>query len=258
MANFQSYSTPTISGLVITFNGSSNYDTATNGIVRSQFTTFRKAYITSAGGYSYTFSSFYPNDPIDPNANALIAPAYPSGHDSVVLPALTADGVYTCQLLTIPTYQSCSGYTFQIGNLVWDTTSSAIYQCIQLNTYGDGNVPSIPNSLYWTVITEAQALTNQTYSAIGYVYYIGFTQQCYVNTGSAAICNFSGGTCNIQSLCTNKNLLNAVCLGLLLNDIAYQVAQSNWNQVANDIAVAADICQCGTCGNTNGTCSCGC
>jgi hypothetical protein len=132
---------------IMTFTDYSNYSTSgESGHDQSDFSLFKKVYVTSDGGFDYTMSSFVADSP----TLVIQAPSFltlPISH----LLDYDIDNVYEIVLVSVPTYNAGASYTAAGFHCVWNPTDGKLYQCIENAT---GQRPDI-SSAYWSVVSEA-------------------------------------------------------------------------------------------------------
>jgi len=230
----------TIQSGVVTIVDHSNYDTNTeSGHAQSDFSSYKKIYVTDPDGTEYVFSTLGDGD-------ALINP--PSGE---VLPistvyTSTGDGVYTMYLEAVPTWNAAASYVFADGHYVYYNTK--LYKALQNST----NKDPITQTAYWE---EVDAVDLPAKYRLEYKFAIVCDlETCYQQATYAAMCAIESVSCK-NNLCCEPNFVNACKLSVLIYHVEVLAANSDWDRATTVINMGSQICSC--LGSTGSSCNCG-
>lgn len=217
-------------GTTITFRDLSNYDASDeDGNELSDFYQYRKIIVTHHTGTEYIMSSIGDGDsdiePADINTE---------GPFDYVL--TDKDGIYTINLITIPSWDAAAPYLGGV-HIVYSQTTGKIYIAFNSST---GSNPATSSD--WTEITTSQVTSK--YSDTAYVKITFDSEKCSCSLTKKAACLIKDNCCNDDLLCKNKTFLNAIKVILLLRSAEKSFEDLDINCAGNDIDKIKEICAC--------------
>lgn len=230
----------TISSGVVTIVDHSNYDTNTeSGHTQSDFSNYKKIYVTDPNGTEYVYSTLGDGDAI------ITVPASASLPISTLY-TIGDDGVYTMYLEAVPTWNAAASYTTVDQHHVFH--NGKLYQAIQNST----NKNPATQTAYWEEV-DAEDLPEKY--RLEYKFAITCAlQNCFQKATYAALCAIESVSCQ-NNLCCNADFVNACKLDIILEHVVVLAANSDWDRVTTVINLGSQICSC--LGNTGTSCNCG-
>ena len=219
-----------VSSGVITDSDDSNYALSTEqGHSQSDFSQFRKIKFINPDSTSWLLSTLG-----DGQATTIVAAG-------AALPVIdnytysTGDGVYTCILYTLPTWNSYAAYVIVTNPYVF--YNGVVYQALGNST---GVIPGF-HPRVWAVVTNIDNLPTKYRVSITFAITCDI-QTCYAMKTKAQNCD--SGDCNWNNLPQSKNFLDATKLCLILDAIQPLVNAGAWTQVTDLINLGRSICCC--------------
>lgn len=222
--------TLTPDGLNILFTDYSNYTTNTeSGHALANFTLYRKVIITHHTGSIYIMSSLG-------DGNELISAAS-TGSMGFNYLLLNKDGVYTFNLLTVPTWSSAANYLAGIST-VWVGADALLYKAKTNNT----NKAPATNPSDWEVIAEADLSVK--YTDVAYAKVTFDSDRCKCSLIKKAACLIKSNPCNPDLICKSPCVLNAMKVMILLEAAQQSFDDLDINAAGCDIDLIKLICAC--------------
>jgi hypothetical protein len=216
-------------GATIIIEDHSNYDTSTEvGHTQSDFN-FKKIKVINPNNTEYLFSTEGDGDEPLSSPSVSVLPI-PTTYNYT-----TGDGVYTLIMYTVPTWNSGISYTTIGQHHVF--LNGKIYKCIA-NTTGD-NPATSPTKWVEVTIDELPSKYRLYHKFSVYCDIIC----CYLKKVYDALCGIESTFCG-QDICKNKKFMDAVKLGILIDNIKVLSGDGDWVNVVQVINLAKKICCC--------------
>lgn len=212
---------------LMTINDTSNYTTSTeDGAEAADFSYFRKVIVTDPNGIAYTFSSLGTGD-------QLIGAGDSGSNQMSYTLSNAVDGVYTITLITVPSWNAASTYTNT--SYVVDSVTGLLYKSIlNANTNQD---PATPTN-YWTQVTQDEV--SSRFITSGNIARTKDLEICKIEATEEMACH----TDNCKNICDSEAYNKAAKLFMLLSAINSKATLQKWDEVAELISTAKQICDC--------------
>jgi hypothetical protein len=220
----------TSDGNRITVIDHSNYDTNTeSGHLQADFE-FKKIVFINPDNTEYVFSTQGDGDEMLSSPSVSVLPI------TTYYNYTTGDGVYTLIMYTVPTWRADANYTTLGQHHV--IHNGVIYKCIVNNTNSE---PTVGNAS-WVIVDDIDNLPSKYRLYYRFAVYCGIVY-CYLNKVYSALCAVDRLNCG-EDLCKSKVFMDAVKLGILIDNIIILASDEDWTGAAHAINLATQICCC--------------
>lgn len=219
----------TLTGDVFTIQDLSNYTTASEaGHAEANFTNFFKLIITSPSNSIFTFSALGDGD------QTIAVPS--TGTHSFNFTRTELDGIYSFQLLTVPTWNTSDQY--ELDDYLWNTseTTPKLYRSKTTNT----NKQPDTNPSDWELRTEAQLSSKYTDTQSVGDDCEGDT--CMKEKLSLVVCDILDANC--IDLCNNRHSNDFFKSWVLLETINLDIASGKFADAKIKFNALNAICNC--------------
>lgn len=206
----------------------------------ARFANYRKIIVTHQSGKTFIMSSL-------PGGDQLI-PAAATGTQVMTYTIGYGDGVYSFQLLTLPTWNAGDTYinlaANQIGpQIVYNAADGLLYKNLLAYTVPNLNNQPDLSPTDWAVISEADAFLSR-FSTTEKISIYCDANVCYDNNVAAANCGISSEKCDDEMLWRNKNFMNSMKLRCLIDGIAAASQKGRFDLAEKYFDDITTICSC--------------
>lgn len=211
---------------LMTINDTSNYIASTeDGAESADFNYYREVIVDDPNGIDYTFSSLGTGDQLIGAGN--------SGSNQMSYTLSNAvDGVYTITLITVPTWDAAAIYSNTSYVFLTDGT---FYKSLQ-NT--NTNQDPTTKTAYWTQVTKDEV--SSRFLTTGNIARTKDLEICKLEATEEMACH----TDNCKNICDSEAYNKAAKLFMLLSAINDKATLQKWDEVAELISTAKQICDC--------------
>jgi len=226
----------TVGSGIATIIDHSNYDESVpeEGHAQSDFSDYKKIYITTPANTSYLFSTLGDGDAL------LTTPALATLPISTVYTTV-GDGVYTMVLEAVPTWGS--GNTYSLTNEHHVYYGAKLYKSLQNSNL---NKNPVTETTYWEEV-DADDLPEK-YRITKYFYCVDDLTTCFQQSGYDALCAIESMAC-AECILSNENYMKTSVLNTILYHLPVLASNDDWDRVATVINLGSALCACSSSSN---------
>lgn len=205
----------------------------------AKFSVYRKIIVEHQSGKTWTMSAQAGGDQlIQPASSTVNTFTYTIGF---------GDGVYKFRLIEVPVWNGGDNYINQSSTIlgpqvVYNAADGLLYKNLVAQSGTNQNQQPDLSPLYWAVIPETD-LYNMRFSTFEKIAVFCAANVCYFNTVAEANCAIGQDPC-AQTLCGNKNLLNAAKINSLVDGIIWAAQKGKFDLAEKYFDSLATICNC--------------